>query len=397
VGASALGVLAAACDGLAAGAPSPELRPPAPNHPFTWPISGSNRAIASGLRAERNATLRVFCWADRVNPRCLTDFAGAFKCQVQLTSFATFGHAMQALARGQRFDVLLGAPTYLVGNLVLGGLIQPLNHSYIPNIRNAWPMFTNPYYDSGWRYTVPYTAYTTGIAWRRDLVGADPYALITGWNFPWRQAGTRSAKGKIGVLNNYREALGLALLKDDIDDLSTADPVQVSMARAALLRLSAQAGGLRIGNDTAKALAAGQVAIQQAWSGQVAAAARHLPKGVTPEVLGYWFPPNGRGPVGNDTGTVLRGARSPVLAHLFLNFMMGSRTALTNVAGIGFMQPLRFVTPDRLMRDGILPRNLVSTCVIATDLDHGLKEYQLPSTAVKLWLQSWNAVTRAAK
>ena len=47
--------------------------------------------------------------------------------------------------------------------LIEGKLVQPLNHSYIPNITQAWSDFTNPFYDQGWQYTVPYTIYTTGI------------------------------------------------------------------------------------------------------------------------------------------------------------------------------------------------------------------------------------------
>ena len=58
----------------------------------------------------------------------------------------------------------------VLGQLVESKLVQPLNHSYIPNITQAWPDFTNPFYDQGWQYTVPYTIYTTGIAWRKDLV-----------------------------------------------------------------------------------------------------------------------------------------------------------------------------------------------------------------------------------
>ena len=49
-----------------------------------------------------------------------------------------------------------------MGQLVEGKLIQPVNHSYIPNISQAWPDFTNPFYDGKWQYTVPYTIYTTG-------------------------------------------------------------------------------------------------------------------------------------------------------------------------------------------------------------------------------------------
>ena len=62
------------------------------------------------------------------------------------------------------------------------------------------------------------------------------------------------------------------------------------------------------------------------------AAARQLPPGVPVEALGYWFPPDGKGPVANDTGTVLRGAQNPVLAHLFLNFLLNQANAMHNIA-----------------------------------------------------------------
>ena len=65
-------------------------------------------------------------------------------------------------------------PSYdQISRLVTGGLTAPLNHSYIPNIKNVWPNFTNPWYDQEWRYTAPYTIYTTGIGWRNDQVPAN--------------------------------------------------------------------------------------------------------------------------------------------------------------------------------------------------------------------------------
>ena len=67
----------------------------------------------------------------------------------------------------------------MLGQLIESKLVQPLNHSYIPNITQAWPDFTNPFYDQGWQYTVPYTIYTTGIAWRKDLVDENPYREYT--------------------------------------------------------------------------------------------------------------------------------------------------------------------------------------------------------------------------
>ena len=93
-----------------------------------------------------------------------------------------------------------------MAQLVYGKLIQPLNHSYIPNITQAWPDFANPFYDGKWQYSVPYTIYTTGIAWRKDHVNENPYTMgirgrcpgrpstRTGWRYSMTH-GSQSASG----------------------------------------------------------------------------------------------------------------------------------------------------------------------------------------------------------
>ena len=390
--AGGLGALLSGCQPSAA-APPGHPRLPRPNAPVAWPVSLGNPPIGSGLAPERHATLRVFTWPGHVNPQCLRAFGKRYHCTVELTSFATFGRALAVLREcRERFDVLLGAPSYMIGRLVWPGLIQPLNHSYLPNVRRVWPYLANPYYDHGARYTVPYTVCTTGIGWRTDLVDLDPYALDSGWDFPWTAAGA-VPKGKIALLDDYRASIGLALLKNGVTDLNTTDPVLVDEATTSLLRLDALARPA-IGNNTTADLATGRSWIHLAWSGQVAAAARYLPKGVSAQVLGYWFPPDGTGPVGNDTGVVLRGARHPVLAHLLLNYLLGFRVALENMAGTGYVQPLDRVTPERLVDEGIVPATLTSACVLPTYVDHGLKQLELPIAGDKLWVQCWDAVSR---
>ena len=42
--------------------------------------------------------------------------------------------------------------------MVVGKLLQPLNHDYLPNLQKTiWPAFRDPFYDKGSQYTVPYT------------------------------------------------------------------------------------------------------------------------------------------------------------------------------------------------------------------------------------------------
>ncbi len=76
--------------------------------------------------------------------------------------------------------------------MVAADLLRPLNHDYIPNIDNLWPQFQNPWYDAGWRYSVPYTVYTTGIGWRTDMVSRGHRRSAT---TPTTSSGTRSTPG----------------------------------------------------------------------------------------------------------------------------------------------------------------------------------------------------------
>lgn len=385
--AGGLGALVVGYGPSAAEPPGHELIP-VPNRPVTWPIAAGNPPLADGRLPGRHPRLKVFSWAGHVNQRCLDDFARKYRCQVELATFTNFGQALAILSGGpDSFDVLLGAPNYLTGVLIGRNLISPLNHSYLPNLSNLWTKLASPYYDVGLRYTVPYTVYTTGIAWRKDLVDTDPYAMANGWQFPW----VAGAKGKTAILDDFRAAIGLALLQAGAD-INTTDPYVLDAARAALRDLGKRVG-LRVDNETSAEIASGQTWVHHAWSGQAAAAAHSLPSGVPVEAIGYWFPPSGVGPVGNDTGAVLRGGQSAVLAHLFLNFLLDPHNAMVNISRIGYTQPLTFVTPARLVREGILPPGLTSAAVLSTYTDRGLKEVLLPDAANALWGQVWDSVS----
>ena len=344
--------------------------------------------IPDGMLAERNATLRIFVRADRLGPRCVADFERAYRCRVKTTTFSTTDEALTGLSGPQAgADVILAVPTTAMQQLITGHLIQPLNHSYLPNLSQVWPQLASPYYDEESRYTIPYTVYTTGIAWRKDQISGSPYLSASGWAFPWQP----TYAGRVAILDEYREAVGLGLLYEEVTDLNTADPRLIDTAAAALERLSALVR-LRISGSVDTDLASGRTWISQAWSGQAVAAARHLPTGVPADVIGYWFPPDGVGPVNNDIGAVIRGSRNPVLAHLFLNFLLDPVNAVTNMRGTGFMQPLNWLTPERMVRDAALPPGLASAAVLPTFLDRGLKEFQLLPSATLLWLQAWNTV-----
>ena len=389
--AGSFGSLLAACGSGSTGAAGQTQIPlPRPNNPVTWPIFAANKPIKNGLLPERNATLKIFNWVAYVNQKCLDDFGKKYKCKVEVTTFNTMTEALGKLASGQvNFDVFMGVTVDVLGKVIEQQLVQPLNHSYLPNISQAWSEFTNPFYDQHWQYTVPYTIYTTGIAWRKDHVSEDPYTAANGWAFPWQP----KYKGKVAILDDYREAISLGLMKTGSTDLNTTDPRLIQTSQLALQDL-ARLTNMHIDNNDYTEVPSGQIWIHHAWSGDMAAAAQYMPKGVPVDVVGYWFPPNGIGPVANDTNTVLHGTQNPVLAHLFLNYLMDEQNALTNISYNGYMQPVNGITPQKLVHVGILPASLISTAVLPTYFDRGLKELQLPLPADQLWEQAWQTVSQ---
>jgi spermidine/putrescine-binding protein len=118
-----------------------------------------------------------------------------------------------------------------------------------------------------------------------------------------------------------------------------------------------------------------------------------MPKGVSVDTVGYWFPADGRGPVANDTNLVLRSAAHPVLAHHFLNYFLDLPNVLNNISFNGYMQPLTGVTPQVLVKEQILPKALLSTVVLPSYFRRGVSELQLPVDADALWQQAWLVVS----
>ena len=381
------GALLDACAPALAGSGKVPL--PRPANPVRWPVYSENKAIASGLQPETGATLQIYNWVAYVNQACLNHFAKKYNCKVELTTFNTMNEALSKLRSGLSFDVFMGVTVDVLGQLIESKLVQPLNHSYIPNISQAWPDFTNPFYDQGWQYTSPYTIYTTGISWRKDLVPENPYAMRNAWSqMMWQP----KYKGKVAILDDYREGISLGLMKNGIFNLNTTDRGQIAQSRRALEDLSSLTD-VHIDNNDYTEVPDGQTWIHLAWSGDMAAAASYMPKGVPVETVGYWFPTDGRGPVANDTNTVLRSSENPVLAHAFLNYMLDLDNVLENISFNGYMQPLTGVTPQRLVAEKILPPSLISTAVLPSYFRRGVAELQLPVDTDALWQQAWLVVS----
>jgi spermidine/putrescine transport system substrate-binding protein len=358
---------------------------PRQNSPVKWPMYSDNKPIASGLKPETGATLQLYNWVAYINEAVIKNFCKKYNCRYSLTTFNTMEEAIAKLGSGQlNFDVFF--PTVdVLGQLVETKMIRPLNQSYIPNMANAWSDYRNPFYDQGWQYTTPYSIYTTGMAWRKDKVNLTP-----SWNMPWEGS---AYKGKVAVLDDDRETIGLALLKAGNLDLNTTDTTQIQAAGKSLSQLSSLTN-VRIDNNDYTDVPTGKTWIHHAWSGDMAASYQYLPKGTKIDTIGYWFPADQKGPVANDLMVNLKGGANPVLSHLFINYMLDTNNALENYSYYGYMSPLTGITPQRLISEKLLPPQLTSTVVLPDYFHNGIFELQLPAAATAVWESTWNTFSK---
>ncbi len=355
------------------------------NYPLTLPLYGDNPPIASGKSPEKGP-LEVFNWSAYINPAVVKDFAKAYGVQVNVTTFENEEEALTKLTSGQvHFDVWFATVEYL-SRTVAGKLIQPLNHAYLPNLKNVWPSLASPFYDRGSRYSVPYTVYTTGITWRKDKLKKGPAAYANPYDIFWDAPG--SLRGKVAILDDQREALGLALLRRHVTDVNTESTQLVQQAGADLGQLT-RSVNVKTNETDYQDVPAGSTWLSQAWSGDMAAAAGYMPKGVPVSVVGYWRPDTNAA-VGSDMVTVLRGAKNPVLAHEFLNYLLGNKVGLKNLSWLGYMPPLLSVDPAKLVAQGYIPKNLASTVVRQSDFDNGVSLLPLTTQGQSLWQDVWS-------
>ncbi|HEY6935299.1 MAG TPA: spermidine/putrescine ABC transporter substrate-binding protein [Marmoricola sp.] len=387
--APALADLLAACGSTgssggadAAAGTAPKI--PSPSNPVRWPLSTTHPAIKSGLKVKRGSTLRIYNYADYLGPQVIKNFEKKYDVNVNLSTFNDEDEALSKIASGG-LGLDLYFPSYdSIGKLVGADLVRPLNHDYIPNISHVWPQFHNPWYDQGWRYTVPYSVYTTGIGWRADMVKEDVGARSNPYDVFWDP----QYADNLAVLDDWHTAMSMVLLRNGIKNINSTSPRAIKLLHdqlMAMLHKTHPKVTITMYND----LPAGQYGLTQMWSGDVVNAQYYLPKGTSPDVLRYWFPEDGRGMVDNDLMVVLAQGQNPVAAHLFLNYMLDPKVAAANFGYIGYQPPQNSINPDELVADGYLPKTLKSAAVLPHYFDVGYRLLQLPPAADQAWHQVW--------
>jgi spermidine/putrescine transport system permease protein len=330
-------------------------------------------AFAAGgtTRGEGRRELSVYIWSNYLTDEMVRDFEERYNVKVRIELYDSNEALLAKLQTGvTSYDIVVPSD-YMVGILAANGLLEELDRRELTNFSNVAPRFAGLPFDSENRYSVPYGWGTSGIGYRRDLIGRD----ATSWEDLWDPA----FKDRVGMLNDMRENFGAALKREG-RSLNSTDPGEI--ARAAEL-LSKQKPLVRTyDSDTFDGnLLAGEVWITQSYSGQIARAIAEDPR------IGYVVPKEGC-TVFVDNMCIPRGAPNRDLALRFINYTLEGRVAAQFVASTGYATPNRaaaeFLPVEWRENPAVFPPDeVLDRCEMLRDLGETTEVYERYWTEIK--------------
>jgi spermidine/putrescine transport system substrate-binding protein len=366
---------------------------PRPDNSVTWAVIDSNKPIPEG-RPPESGPLRVYNYADYIDPGLVKRFQKQYSTKVQIATYNSSDEAIAKLASGAvSFDVIIGLSGANIVDLIAHKLLQPLNHAYLSNLdKNIWPELQDPFYDRGSRYTVPYVVWMDGIGWRNDKVKEDIAAMDVPWDIFWH---SRPYRGRVGILDDRRDALSMPMQREAMrtgarPDLNTEDGAVITRAENELSKLG-EICNPKITITDYQTLPEAKTVLHHSWSGDLLGGAfYYMPKGVSPDVLSFWGPEQ-NGVVQNDFFCIGRTAKSPALAHRFIEFMLDEKNAYANFVNFnGYVPPQNGIDAETLIKRGLIPKSLERAVVRPDQFAANQELLQLSVAGERLWDEAWS-------
>jgi len=173
-----------------------------------------------------------------------------------------FAKNKEPLSRKQDIGCDLVIPSETIAaRLIRLRWLSEIQESRWPNKKNLQPALMNSTIDPGRKFTAPYMSGLVGLAYNRAVTGRDINKIDDLWDPAY--------KGKVSMLSDTQDGLGMIMLSQGS---SPQQPTSESVQKAVdLVREQKDKGQIRkfTGNDYTNDLAAGNIAVAQAYSGDI--------------------------------------------------------------------------------------------------------------------------------
>ena len=151
---------------------------------------------------------------------------------------------------------------WMVARWIRLGYTQEFNLSNIPNAKNLNPQLVNVDFDPGRKHSLPWQGGFAGICWNKEAIPGGLKSIDDLWK--------PELKGRVTVLSEMRDTVGLLLLQAGIDPASQWKETDFDNA-IEVLRKQLSSGQIRNikGNSYLEDLKSGDALAAICWSGDI--------------------------------------------------------------------------------------------------------------------------------
>lgn len=241
-----------------------------------------------------------------------------------------FAKIQPILGAGDTIDPDIIAPTsWMAGRLINLGWTEKLPLGDVPNAANLEDGFKNPTWDPTGEYSLPWQAGMAGIAYNSDAAGREIKSVADLF--------APEFKGKIGMLTEMRDTIGLILMGEGIDPSTISTFEEAAPAFEKLEKAKAD-GQIRAftGNDYIDDLLAGNFAACIGWSGDL------FQLETESEAMKFVIPEEG-GTRWADVMVVPKGAKNVDSAAKWMNFVYDPEQAAQITTWNMYVSPVKGV------------------------------------------------------
>ncbi|ASJ75592.1 ABC transporter substrate-binding protein [Granulosicoccus antarcticus] len=331
-------------------------------------------ALGISFRLPRDAlasdgTVNFYNWQNYIGESTLEDFSTASGLAVHYDLFADNDELFAKLRGGNPgYDVIVPSNDY-VERMLHAQMLQTLDHSQIPALKNIDPVLMDPVFDPGRQYSLPYLGGTIGIGYRKSAVREIP----TSWNDLFT---SNQHAGRIALLNDPLIVTRLAI-KAMGKSLNDLDPANLAAAEAMISKQRPNIVAFAPDNGQ-DLLLAGEVDLAMEWNSDM------LHVMAEDDDIGYSVPEEGS-LIWEDSLCIPSGAPNVDNAHALINFL------LTPEIGAAIATHLNQATPNTAARALMSPSYLSNPALSLPPTALKNSEYPLipsPQT-LKTIQQSW--------
>jgi len=292
--------------------------------------------------AEEAKKLNVYNWDTYIGQTTLQTFTDKTGIAVQYDLYANNEELFAKLKAGNPgYDVIFPSD-YMVQTMIKLNMLMPVDHSKVPNLTNINPakQFSDPGFNPGLKYGVPYMWGTIGIGYRKSKVETPK-----SWKVLFEDS---SHAGKIALLADERDVLGLALkyLGFSVNSKSEAE---VQKAKELLIKQkpNIKAFAPDSGQDM---LLSGECDIVMEWNGDIISVMAE------DSDLAYTVPDEGT-IVWTDNVCIPTGAPHPENAHAFLNHILDAKV------NAEIANTIKYATADKAAQAYIAKEDLENSAI----------------------------------